>query len=133
MAGDQRPKQPTKPPAPPQAPMPAGRLLFAECRMEGKGGVIAKTKQHDQYGRLLADRPARPKTDKVDVVLKILFAPDGRPPPRDQLPDSALHLDVCNYLRDHWLELFPNEPYHPKELPSLPSVLRSELVGRKPR
>jgi hypothetical protein len=115
------------------APTPAGRLLNIEARMEGKGAASVKTKQYDRYGRLLADQPARPKTDKVDVVLKRLFPPDGRPPPRDLLPDIALHLEVCNYMRDHWLELFPNEPYQPKELPSLPSVLRSELVGRAKR
>jgi hypothetical protein len=54
-------------------------------------------------------------------------------PTRELLSDTALHLEVCNYMRDHWQELFPNVPFHPKELPSLESVLRSEKVGRKKR
>ena len=104
-----------------------------ELDWRGRSSLSARTKQYDPLGRLLADRPTRPQTCRVDVVLNALFPPEGEPPPREQLSDTALHLEVCNYMRDHWQELFSNVPYHPKKLPSLESVLRSEKVGRKKR
>jgi hypothetical protein len=104
-----------------------------ELDWRARSSLSARTKQYDRHGRLLADRPTRPQTGRVDVALNALYPPEGEAPPRERLSDTALHLDVCNYMRDHWQELFPNDPYHPKKLPSLESVLRSEKVGRKKR
>jgi hypothetical protein len=74
---------------------------------------------------------ARPKTEKVDTVLKDRFPPDGHPPP--EMGDTELWLVVCDHMREHWSRLFSNIPFYPKLLPSIESVLRSELVGRKER
>jgi hypothetical protein len=104
-----------------------------ELDWRGRSSLGARTKQYNPHGRLLADPPTRPQTSRVDVVLNALYPPEGEALAREQLPDTALHLEVCNYMRDHWQELFPKVRFHPKKLPSLESVLRSEKVGRKKR
>jgi hypothetical protein len=99
----------------------------------GSGLSVKRPDIYDDLGRRLAQQQARPKTDKVDTVLKDRFPPDGHPPPPDQMGNTELHLAVCDHAREHWSRLFPNISFHPKELPSIESVLRSDLVGRKKR